>query len=115
MANRCKKCFSELESWSKFKDLKQKDGIGLAICGSLINGVDHFWSGESRSSKQRTDYRTLYLYYCPNCQSYYLKCPGCGTYNQLSEMPDETRTLVICSQCRKRILYADRDYSMGGG
>lgn len=65
-----------LQPWSKFKDLKNREGIGAAICGSLIHGVDHFWLGESRLSKQKPDYRTLDLYYCPNCQSYYLKLSG---------------------------------------
>lgn len=115
MADKCKKCMSKLQSWSKFKDLKQKEGIGLAICGSIINGLDHFWSGESRACKQKPDYRTLDLYYCPNCGLYYLKCPGCNTINPLAEMPNETRTIVLCSRCCKQILYAEGDYSMGGG
>lgn len=31
MADKCKKCKNNLQHWSKFKDLKQKEGIGLAI------------------------------------------------------------------------------------
>lgn len=42
MPHKCKKCLRELRPWSKFKDLKSKEGLGLAICGSIINGVDHF-------------------------------------------------------------------------
>lgn len=106
---------SELRIWSKFKDLKDKEGIGLAVCGSIINRLYLFGSGESRSSKQKPDYRTLDLFYCPNCKSYYLQCPKCNAYNQLSKMPHETRTLIVCTRCRKRILYAEKDYSMGGG
>lgn len=56
MSHKCKKCLHDLHPWSKFNDLKSKEGIGLAICGSIINGVDHFWSGEWRSSKQNPDY-----------------------------------------------------------
>lgn len=115
MTDKCKKCMSNLQGWSKFKDLKQKEGIGLAICGSLINGLDHLWSGESRSNKQKTDYRTLDLYYCSNCKTYYLKCPGCNTFNSLTEMPNETQTVIVCSGCQKKMLYAEKDYSMGGG
>lgn len=115
MSHKCKKCLHDLQAWSKFKDLKSKEGIGLAICGSIINGVDHFWSGEWRSSKQNPDFRTLDLYYCEHCKTYYIECPGCNTLNSLSEMPNETRTLISCSRCRKRILYAEGDYSMGGG
>ena len=115
MPHKCKKCLRELRPWSKFKDLKSKEGLGLAICGSMINGVDHFWSGESRSNKQKADFRTLDLHYCEHCKSYYIVCPECGTLNPLSEMLNETRTLISCSRCRKRILYAEGDYSMGGG
>lgn len=115
MTDKCKKCMNTLLPWSKFRDLKNKEGVGLAICGSIINSLDHFWSGESRSRKQKPDYRTLDLYYCPNCRSYYLKCPGCNAINLLAEMPNETRTVVACSRCCKRILYAGGDYSMGGG
>ena len=46
MSHKCKKCLQDFKPWSKFKDLKSKEGLGLAICGSIINGVDHFWSGE---------------------------------------------------------------------
>ena len=67
MPHKCKKCLRELRPWSKFKDLKSKEGLGLAICGSIINGVDHFWSGESRSNKQKADFRTLDLHYCEHC------------------------------------------------
>lgn len=69
----------------------------------------------SRSNKQKADFRTLDLYYCMHCKSYYIVCPGCGALNPLSEMPNETRTLISCSRCHKRILYAEGDYSMGGG
>ena len=87
----------------------------MAFCGSIINGIDHFWSGESRSCKQKPDFRILDLYYCPTCKSYYLKCPRYNTVNLLTDMPDETRTIVMCSGFRKRVLYAEGDYSMGGG
>lgn len=115
MPYKCKKCLRELCPWSRFKDLKSKKGLGLAICGSIINGIDHFWFGESRSNKQKADFRTLDLYYCMHCKSYYIVCTGCGALNHLSEMPNETRTLISCSRCHKRILYAEGDYSMGGG
>lgn len=115
MSHKCKKCLQDFKPWSKFKDLKSKEGLGLAICGSIINGVDHFWSGEWRSSKQKPDYRTLDLHYCDNCKTYYIVCPGCNTLNPLLEMPNETRTLISCSRYHKRILYAEDDYSMGGG
>ena len=115
MSEKCKKCMNDLHPWSKFKDLKQKESIGLAICGSIINKLEHFWSGESQSCKQKSNFRTLNLFYCLNCRSYYLKCPGCSTLNLLVEMPNETRTAVVCSKCRKRVLYAEGDYSMGGG
>ena len=32
MPHKCKKCLRELHPWSKFKDLKSKEGLGLAIC-----------------------------------------------------------------------------------
>ena len=115
MAEICLKCNRPLTVWSKFKDIKDKEGVGLAICSSIINGIDHFWSGESRSRKYRPDYRTLNLYYCQHCKVYFLKCPGCNTLVKLDEMPKETRTITTCSKCRKTLLYADGDYSMGGG
>ncbi len=111
----CTNCYRTLTPWSKFKDIKEKEGVGLAICSSIINGVDYFWSGESRSRKHRPDYRTLDLYFCQNCKAYFLKCPGCNTLIKLSEMPKETRTMVACTKCKKSVLYADGDYSMGGG
>ncbi len=114
MNDKCNACKSELISWSKFKDLKQKEGTGLAICGSIINGLDHFWSGEARSNKHKSDYRTLELLYCQNCNRYYLKCPKCGSLILCDEMPTETRTMVTCSSCNKRVLYAQSDYSSGG-
>ena len=57
---------------------------------------------------------------CPYCNTvllswYYLKCPHCNTYIYLKEMPNETRTLVTCSKCFKRVLYASNDYQLGGG
>lgn len=115
MTEKCLICKKELQHWSKFKDLRQKEGVGIAICGSIINGLDHFWAGESRSNKQKPDYRTLDLLYCQYCKKYYIKCPGCNATNALNEMPNETKTIVVCSKCHKRILYADGDYSMGGG
>jgi len=111
----CPRCHKELKSWSEFKDLKMKEGVGLAICGSFLNGIDHFMCGESRSSNKNPDYRTTALYYCESCKSYHLQCPGCKTLIRLDSMPNETRTLVQCSGCRKKVLYAEEDYSMGGG
>lgn len=113
--NRCLYCNTALQPWSKFKDLKEKEGVGLAVCGFVLNGLDHFMNGESRSQKQGPDYRTLHLFYCEQCEIYYLKCPHCNTYIYQKEMPDETRTLVICTKCFKRILYASDDYQFGGG
>lgn len=111
----CPRCRKELKSWSKFKDLKMKEGIGLALCGSIINGVDHFMCGEYRSSNKKPNYRTLDLFYCDSCKSYHLRCPGCNTLIKLEAMPNETRTLVQCPSCRKSVLYAEGDYTMGGG
>ena len=113
--SKCPYCNTVLLSWSKFKDLKEKEGLGLAVCGFILNGLDHFMSGESRSQKQDSDYRTLNLCYCEQCKTYYLKCPHCNTYIYLKEMPNETRTLVTCSKCFKRVLYASNDYQLGGG
>ena len=78
--SKCPYCNTVLLSWSKFKDLKEKEGLGLAVCGFILNGLDHFMSGESRSQKQDSDYRTLNLFYCEQCKTYYLKCPHCNTY-----------------------------------
>ncbi len=114
MDNKCAKCKSDLLHWSKFRDLKQKEGIGLAVCGSILNGFEHFFLGESNSRKHKPDFRTLDLFYCPKCRAYYLKCPGCDNLNLLADMPNETHTRITCSGCGKRILYAEGDYSMGG-
>jgi hypothetical protein len=110
----CPNCKKGLKPWTKFKDLKMKEGIGLAICGSVINGLDHFWSGEYRSSKKKPNYRTTALFFCESCKSYYLQCPGCRTLVNLSTMPDETKTMAQCTRCGKSILYAEEDYSLGG-
>lgn len=115
MKRKCPQCNIELESWTKFKDLQRKEGTGLAVCGFVINGIDHFWSGESRSSKQKADFRTLDLFYCQQCDRYFLRCPNYNTNVILNEMPIETKTVVICSSCRKRLLYASTDYQFGGG
>lgn len=116
MANiSCPNCRKTAKSWSKFKDLKMNEGLGLAICGSFLNGLDHFMCGESRSQNQNPDYRTTELYYCASCKKYFLTCPGCKSYIQLDSMPKETRTLLICKWCRKKVLYAEEDYNMGGG
>ncbi len=114
MDYKCKKCKKDLFYWSKFRDLKQKEGIGTAIFSTIFNGIDHFLSGESNSRKHRPDYRTLDLFYCSKCKLYSLKCPGCDTLNLLTDMPNETHTIIMCSGCGKRILYAEGDYSMGG-
>lgn len=116
MANiTCPNCRKTAKSWSKFKDLKMREGIGLALCGSFINGIDHFMCGESRSSNKHPDYRTTELYYCDGCKKYFLKCPGCKSYIKLDSMPNETRTLATCNWCHKKVLYAEEDYNMGGG
>lgn len=87
----------------------------MAICGSFINGIDHFMCGEARSSNKKPDFRTTELYYCDSCKKYYLKCPGCKSYIQLDSMTTETRTLTVCKWCGKKVLYAEEDYTMGGG
>lgn len=111
----CPKCGKTAKSWSNFKDLKMREGIGLALCGSFINDLDHFMCGESRSQNQKPDYRTTELYYCEKCKKYFLKCPGCKSYIHLDCMPKETRTLLTCNGCNKKVLYAEEDYTMGGG
>ncbi len=116
MANiSCPNCRKTAKSWSKFKDLKMREGIGLALCGSVINGFDHFMCGESRSQNQKPDYRTTELYHCDSCKKYFLRCPGCKSYIKLDSMPNETRTLCSCTRCHKKVLYAEEDYTMGGG
>ena len=62
--SKCPYCNTVLLSWSKFKDLKEKEGLGLAVCGFILNGLDHFMSGESRSQKQDSEYRTLSSFIC---------------------------------------------------
>lgn len=114
MNGKCPLCTTELKPWSKFKDLQKREGTGLAICGFVISGIDHFWSGESRASKHHADYRTLDLHYCQHCNKYYLKCPHCNTYVLLNEIPVETKTLIACPTCSKRLLYASADYQFGG-
>lgn len=110
----CPHCKATLTSWSKFKDLKKKEGVGLAICGFILNGMDHFWAGESRSAKQKADFRTLELYYCNSCGKYFMVCEGCRHCIELSEMPNETRTMCTCPKCHKTNLYASTDYQLGG-
>lgn len=114
MKNKCPVCIEELKTWSKFKDLHEKEGIGLAVCGSILNGIDHFLFGESRSCKKCSDFRTLDLSFCSKCNKYYLKCPNCNAYVTLNEIPVETKTLIVCPTCSKRLLYASVDYQFGG-
>ena len=103
MAENCNNCKAELRPWTKFKDMKAREGISLAICSSIINGLDHFFAGESRSSKRHADFRTLDLWYCDKCRSYYLKCPGCGTYNHMDDMPVETKYFDQLHRLRKEV------------
>ena len=105
----------KLEKWSRFKELKEREGAGLAVCGSILNGLSTFWSGESKSQKAKPDVRTMGLFRCISCKTYYFKCGSCGELIRLSTMPVETKTTIICPYCHKKNLYAESDYSMGGG
>lgn len=109
----CPQCNRELKSWSKYKDLKLKEGTGLALIGSFYKSVENWFCGESRSVKLRPNVRTTLLYYCESCKSYHLLC-DCRTLIKMDEMPTETKTMVTCPGCGKKVLYALEDYSSGG-
>ncbi len=110
--SRCKKCYKDLTSWSKFKDLSMKEGVALAAVGSIFNGISHMLMGNS-GYRNGCDHWSQDLYFCEHCKSYYIKCPKCKNMMQLAEMPQNGQTVVRCSECGDRTLYAG-DYDMGG-
>ena len=109
---KCKNCHGELTSWSDFKERNNREGIAVAIAGSLIKGVEHMFLGNLRH-KEGADHWSLGLYLCQNCKKYYLKCPNCGNLMPLDSMPKNGKTMVDCTQCGHKTLYAG-DYDMGG-
>lgn len=108
----CKNCLRSLSSWSKYKDMEMKEGTGYALVGSLFNGLGHMVMGNS-GYRNDCDHWSIELYFCTNCKTYYMKCPKCGNLMPLSVMPNNGKTVVKCSNCGDRTLYAD-DYNMGG-
>lgn len=109
----CKKCYTGLTSWSKFKDMEYKEGTPYAAVGSIFNVLGHMVMGNA-GYRDDCDHWSQELYFCTNCKTYYMKCPKCGNLMPLSVMPKNGKTLVKCGNCDDRTLYA-ADYNMGGG
>lgn len=108
----CKKCSRSLTLWSKFKDMELKEGTTRAVVGSVFNGIGHMVMGNS-GYRDNCDHWSQELYFCMNCRTYYMTCPRCGNLMPLSFMPVNGKTVVKCSKCDDRTLYAD-DYDIGG-
>ena len=113
MSNKCVKCGQELCSWSKFKDMQYKEDTVYATIGSIFNGIEHGFWGNSRYRKEGDHWSTK-LYFCKTCKVYHMQCPKCGSLLPLSVMPKNGKTLVVCKKCGDSTLYAD-DYDAGGG
>lgn len=109
----CKKCNGGLSWWSNFRDMAMKENIAYASVMSLFNGIDHMVFG---NSKLRTDgdYISETLFYCKRCKTYYIPCPKCRELIPLNSMPKNGQTMVECSNCGTKTIYAG-DYEMGGG
>lgn len=109
---KCKKCSSELMSWSEFKEMEMRDNTLVAILGSVVNGAGHIFWGNSRY--KGAEFWTQEVYFCYNCKTYYMRCTNCKNLIPLGAMPENGQTLKTCDKCGKQILYA-HDYDMGGG
>lgn len=109
----CKK--NTLISWSQYKEVKQGMGPFSGISFYVLKGLNNFWSGESNCAKQVFDKRSYGLLKCQTCNKYVLQCPVCKSPLILDSIPIETKTTIQCKNCRKIILYAQDDYSSGGG
>ncbi len=94
--------------------MEMKENVGYAIIGSIFNGLGHFWSGNSRYRDLKVDHWSETVYYCHNCNTYYMECLQCDNLLPLSSMPTNGQTIVKCKKCGNTTLYAG-DYDMSGG
>lgn len=90
-----------------------KQNTIFASVNSIFNGIEHMLMGNS-GYRQDCNHWSQELYFCMNCRTYYVKCPKCGNLMPINEMPQNGQTVVQCSDCGDRTLYAS-DYDMGGG
>lgn len=109
----CKKCHGELSWWFNFRDMAMKENILYASLMSIGNGIIHMFMGNSGQRYDADIYSTT-LYYCKNCKTYYMPCPRCNHLMTLKYMPVDGKTMVTCTCCGTKTLYAG-DYEMGGG
>lgn len=109
----CKKCHGELSWWFNFRDVAMKENILYAALTSLSDGIIHMFKGNSGQRYDADIYSTT-LYYCKNCKTYYMPCPRCNNLMTLKYMPVDGQTMVTCTCCGTKTLYAG-DYEMGGG
>lgn len=113
MCPNCKN--SALIGWSQYKEVKKRMGVFSGISFYIEKGLINFWNGENDCAKQIYDKRSYGLLKCQVCDIYILLCTECKSPLILHEVPIETKTTIHCKNCRKIILYAQDDYSSGGG
>lgn len=108
---------NKLIPWSIFKDNTLNKGVGRAMATSFVSGVKHMFLGEI-NIPQRLKHckRTTDLYVCKNCDHYFIQCPVCRELAALgSNAPQMDKTIVQCKKCKSEILFAEEDYTLGGG